>query len=300
MILTLLIAAAVATNSSKPAPKPDARTVPTGGTATAMKALESAYQDKNPDGLDALYTADYEYVVDRSSKSDPSFRGFTREDELKSARNLFRGVGADGTAMPPAQSIDVTMAGLSENTDPEHPDSTAVYRLVVCREFALNMKMQNGDAVKTTPSLHVFQLVRGDVAVLADGQTADPKRWYIRRWVDDANGLANALALTKGDCTPQPVPVTEIVPGLRLVIQPLGNPACPTIDLACVIPATGAATVEVFDVTGRRVHRQTIQVTQPGPQKIQAGAGATIKPGAYFVRVTQGSAIASQKVLVAK
>jgi len=135
---------------------------------------------------------------------------------------------------------------------------------------------------------------------LTTSQTADPKRWYIRRWIDDVKGVANALARTKGDCTPQPVPLTAMVPGLRLMIQPLGNPACPTIDLACVIPATGSATVEVFDVTGRRVHRQTIQVTEPGPQKIQAGAGATIKPGAYFVRVTQGSAIASQKVLVAK
>jgi len=300
MILTLLIAAAVATSSSKPAAKPDSRTVPTGGTAVAMKALAAAYETKNVDGLDALYTADYEYLVNRSSNNDPSFRGFTREDELKSARNLFRGVGADGTALPPAQSIDVVMAGLSENVDPEHPDSATVYRLVVCREFALNMKLQNGNTVKTTPSLHVFQLVRGDVAVLADGQTADPKRWYIRRWVDDVNDLAKALALTKGDCAPQPVPVSDLVPGLRLVIQPLGNPACPTIDLACVIPATGSATVEVFDVTGRRVHRQTIQVTERGPRKIQAGAGATIKPGAYFVRVTQGNQIASQKILVAR
>jgi hypothetical protein len=297
MILTLLIVAAVASSGSRAA-KPDARTVPTGGTAVAMKALEAAYQEKNPDGLDALYTADYEYLVDRSSKDDPSFRTFTREDELRSARNLFRGVGADGTAMPPAQSIDVTMTGLSENADPEHPDSAAVYRLVVCREFALNMKMQNGNVVKTSPTLHVFQLVRGDVAVLVDGQTADPKRWYIRRWVDDVNGLANALALTKGDCAPQPVPIEEIV-SLRLAIQPLGNPACPTVDVMCTMPKGGSALVEVFDVQGRRVNRQTVNVAQ-GPQKIQAGAGATIKPGAYFVRVTQGSAIASQKVLVAK
>jgi hypothetical protein len=300
MILTLLIAAAVAASSSKPAAKPDSRTVPTGGTAVAMKALAAAYETKNVDGLDALYAADYEYLTNRTDKDEPSFRTLTREYELTSARNLFRGVGADGTAMPPAQSIDVTMTGLSENADPEHPDSASVYRLVVCREFGMKMKMPSGDLMETTPSLHVFQLVRGDVAVLADGQTADAKRWYIRRWVDDANGLAKALALTKGDCAPQPVPVSDLVPGLRLVIQPLGNPACPTIDLACVIPATGSVTVEVFDVTGRRVHRHTIQVTERGPQKIQAGAGATIKPGAYFVRVTQGSQIASQKILVAK
>ncbi len=299
MILTLLIAAAVATGSSKSAAKPDARPAPTGGTAAAMQALEHAYQDRNPDALDALYSADYEYLVKPSGSDATTFPTFTRDDELLAARNLFRGVQRDGrTAMPPAQSIDVTMTGLSENADPEHPDSAAFYRLVVCKEFALNMKLQNGEVAKTTPSLHVFQLVRGDAAVRTSAQTADPKRWYIRRWVDDANGLAKSLAMAKGDCSPQPVPIAEVV-SLRLAIQPLGNPACPTIDVMCTLPKGGSAVVELFDVQGRRVNRQTVKVAQ-GAQKLQAGAGATIKPGAYFVRVTQGSAHASQKVLVAR
>jgi len=300
MILTLLIAAAVATSGSRAA-KPDARSVPTGGTAAAMKALENAYQNKDTDALDALYTADYEYIVNRSSKDDPSFPIFRRDNELLSARNLFRGIGPDGTtAMPPAKSIDVTMSGLSETADPEHPDSASVYRLIVCQKFALDMKLENGVAVLTTPTLHVFQLVRGDAAVLTSGQTADPKRWYIRRWVDDVKGLASALAQNKGDCNPQPVPVEETISGLRLAIQPLGNPACPTIDLMCTVPRSGATTIEVFDVQGRRVNKQSVDFAQPGVQKLHAGAGATIKPGFYIVRLTQGKTIASQKVLVAQ
>jgi hypothetical protein len=299
MILTILIAAAVAASSTKPAAKPDARAVPTGGTAAAMQALERGYQDRDPDALDALYSADFEYLVKQSGSDTTSFPTFTRDDELLAARNLFRGVQRDGkTALPPAQSIDVVMTGLSENADPEHPDSTNFYRLIVCKEFGLNMKMQNGEVTKTTPSLHVFQLVRGDAAVRTSAQPADPKRWYIRRWVDDVNGLASSLALTKGDCAPQPVPIAEVV-SLRLAIQPLGNPTCPTIDVMCTMPKGGSAVIELFDVQGRRINRQTVNVAQ-GAQKLQAGAGATIKPGAYFVRVTQGTAHASQKVLVAK
>jgi hypothetical protein len=67
----------------------------------------------------------------------------------------------------------------------------------------------------------------------------------------------------------------------------------------CTMPKGGSAVVELFDVQGRRVNRHTVTVAQ-GAQTLHAGAGATIKPGAYFVRVTQGSQIASQKVLVAR
>ena len=301
MILTLLIAAAVATGSSSRTAKPDARSVPTGGTATAMKSLAAAYETKDPDALDALYTADYEYIVARDPTPGLSIPIMNRDDELLAARNLFRGVSRDGqVGMPAAQSIDVSMKGLSEVGDPQHPDSAGFYRLVVCQEFALDMKLANDQVVKTKPALHVFHLVRGDAAVLTAGNPADPKRWYIRRWVDDVKGLESALALSKGDCNPQPVPVEEIISGLRLAIQPLGNPACPTIDLMCTVPSKGATTIEVFDVQGRRVNKQSVDFPQPGVQKLQAGAGAKIKPGVYIVRVTQGKTIASQKVMVAK
>jgi len=300
MILTLLIAASVAASGSRTA-KPDARTVPTGGTATAMKALAAAYETKDPDALDALYTADYEYIAVRDPDSGLDIPVFNRDSELLAARNLFRGVTPDGkTAMPAAQTIDVTMKGLHESADPEHPDSLDCYRLVVCEQFGLDMKMAGGTGVKTKPTLHVFHLARGDAAVLTGAQTADPKRWYIRRWVDDVKGLENALALRKGDCNPQPVPIEETISGLRLTIQPLGNPACPTIDLMCTVPSSGTTTVEVIDIQGRRVNRQTVEIAKPGVQKLQAGVGATIKPGAYIVRITQGSAHASQKVLVAR
>lgn len=298
MIAALLIAATVSAGAAGRTATPDSRAGLSPGSVTAMQSLKRAYETRDESVLAGLYTSNYEYYS--TAVSGGAMKYFGRDDELNSAHGLFHGVVKDGkTVMPAADTIGVSMSGLSESDDPEHPDSLAFYRLVTCTDFGLKMKLPGNLNTLTWNSMHVFHLVRGDAAVLAEGQAADPKRWYIRRWYDDVNLLNSSLAEHQGDCTPASASDAAAA-DLRLAIQPLGNPACPTIDLMCVLPRTGPATIEVIDIAGRRVNRQTVDIAKPGPQVLQAGAGASIKPGAYFVRVSQGNVFATQKVFVAR
>jgi hypothetical protein len=72
------------------------------------------------------------------------------------------------------------------------------------------------------------------------------------------------------------------------------------MDVMCDLPTTEPTEVEVFDVMGRRVNRQSLEVRTAGAQRLQAGAGAEIHPGAYWVRITQGGAHATQMIVVAR
>ena len=125
--------------------------------------------------------------------------------------------------------------------------------------------------------------------------------WYIRRWLEDLNGLATALGKVDGDCAQADSALkTRALATLPLSIHPLGNPACPTLDIACDLPAAGPARIEVFDVMGRRLQQKDFDVAAPGTMKLQAGAGVHLAPGAYWVRLTQASRHTTRMVVVAK
>jgi hypothetical protein len=54
--------------------------------------------------------------------------------------------------------------------------------------------------------------------------------------------------------------------------------------------ATGeAATLELLDVAGRRVTGRTVGTLGAGRHSIDLGEGRRLKPGLYFVRLTQGA-----------
>ena len=65
---------------------------------------------------------------------------------------------------------------------------------------------------------------------------------------------------------------------------------------------TPDATLEVFDLAGRRIAQRTMQPTAAGTtMEVEAGSGTRFAPGAYFVRLSQGRAKpVSKMVLVAK
>src|SRR5262249_34351262 len=146
--------------------------------------------------LGALLAADYRFHSShsqhdstRSASVGRYVDGLGRADELKATGNLFDGVKRNGLiVMPGARSIAVTLDGISEAADPEHRDSTGVYGIVAVRQFLLRAVM-GGENVVTPPSLHVFHLVRGDAAVREPGQPGGADRWYLRRWLEDVDGL---------------------------------------------------------------------------------------------------------------
>ena len=86
----------------------------------------------------------------------------------------------------------------------------------------------------------------------------------------------------------------------------LAAPAVPTIALALdgvrpnpatsgalrvefTLPGSGAATVELFDVSGRRIDHQEVGELGAGHHSVSIGPGRPLSPGLYLVRLTQGA-----------
>lgn len=268
------------------------------GSATAVEKLAEAYRHRSPDEIGAVLAGDYMF----HSSGDSLHRflaGSARATEMNAVRGMLLGVKhGDQVIMPPAEHVDMVVDGVSQQLDPEHPDSTEQFRVLTVKRFEIHIQIKGRHSMDTPASMHVFHVVRGDAAVLAEGQTADPNRWYIRRWLNDVSGVRAALDRHKGDCgedppADPPAAATAITtdppsPG-ALGIRPLTNPACALLRVSCDLPGSEPAHVEVYDVTGRRVNTRQIAVTAPGNVSVDAGAGAHLLPGVYWVRLGQAA-----------
>jgi hypothetical protein len=211
-------------------------------------------------------------------------------------RKVMRGVirGAD-TLIAPADSVGLVMDGIGEGVDPEHPDSTQHYRVLSVRRFEYGWRTTRGERFVTSSNLHVFHVVRGDVAQLDSSQLPDSSRWYVRRWLEDITALNAELLARQGVCGeplaavagPRSGSGTPALPTL-LAVHALENPACAKLEIRCDLPGLEPARVEVYDVTGRRVNQRDVSVGAAGTVTIEAGKGAKIYPGVYWVRVGQG------------
>jgi hypothetical protein len=311
-VLVLSILLQLAT-TNPPAAAPAAGTTPDPGRPAAttptqsVQALAGALSQRSLEALEGLLTADFHFTTtDAEMAARIQIQEIGRERELWIASNLFFGLKRDGkVVIPAADTIVVTADGFRENADPEHPDSTGHFRVVAVSRFSFDIRTPGAMELQALPALQVFHVVRGDAAVLAAGQSADSTRWYVRRWLEDLDALAAALGEVDGDCGQADSAAatrvrTALAPTLPLVIHPLGNPACPTLDLACDLPAAGPALIEVFDAMGRRLTNRELDVAAPGTIKIQAGAGVRLAPGAYWVRLTQAARSSTRMVVVAR
>jgi hypothetical protein len=279
---------------------------PLKGPQTALEQYAEAWRNRSSDELGAVLAADY-----TAHSYDNDFREFVdgsaRQTEMAFAEHLLRGVVRDGHQVtPPADTVQLYVDGVSENPDPEHPDSSDCYRVLVVRRF--QMHLVAGKIVYNTNSpLNIFHVVRADAAILADGQAATPDRWYIRRFIEDVRGVDRALADRPGNCGEEPPPSApaaahaNLPHPLALAIHALTNPACATLELRCDLPTADPAQVEVYDVTGRLVNHREVRVAAPGVMTIAAGEGASLLPGAYWVRLRQADRPAiTRMVVVAK
>jgi len=274
---------------------------PLTGPPAALERLASAYRGLSPTGIDAVLAGDYRFhAAGETRESLVRFAaGTSRETEMAVVRNMLRGVTHAGDkGMPRADSVGMSFDGISEGVDPEHPDSTQHYRVLTVTRAEFNIRLSNGDYLLNQPSMHVFHLVRGDAAVLAPGQAADPERWYIRRWLEDVSGLRLALGKQKGDCGEAEAETGEPAAPTALGICPLTNPACAALHVACDLPGTEPAQVEVFDVSGRLVNSKRLAVRAAGRVELDAGAGARLLPGVYWVRLRQAALRPSTRMVV--
>jgi hypothetical protein len=280
------------------------------GPTGVLEHLADAYRSMLVAGVDAVLSADYRFhAVGENGENLLSFAdGSPREYEMRSVRGMLEGVTRDGkVVMAKADSVGMSFDGISADMDPEHPDSTQQYLVLTVTRAQWGIRLANGNHMWNKPSLHVFHVVRGDAAVLAPGQTADPERWYIRRWLEDVSGLRTALGEKKGDCGEHD-PSTEPVVAAGMALTParpqalgiraLTNPACSALRVSCDLPTDEAAKVEVYDVSGRLVNSKPLPAKSAGNVTVDAGAGAHLIPGVYWVRLNQTKQRPSTRMVV--
>jgi hypothetical protein len=272
---------------------PAAAAVASGSAATTPTAtlprLAEAYEARSLTGLDALLTADFRFHFSGGDAAGSRYaEGWTRNEELRSARSMFHGV--PGSALPRADSIFVSTGVVDAGVDPEHPDSTCQYRLAIARGLGIRLVMPNGRCMTPQPAVHVFHVVRGDAAVLMPGQPADTTRWYIRRWLEDLDAITIALGAVDGECGSDAAADAPLsVAPERIGLRAISAPVCATLKVLCDLPGNEPASLEVFDVQGRRVAQRSVTPQSPGSVLVEAGSGQRFAPGAYWVRLAQGT-----------
>jgi Bacterial Ig-like domain (group 3)/FG-GAP-like repeat len=64
------------------------------------------------------------------------------------------------------------------------------------------------------------------------------------------------------------------------------------------LPAAGSATLDLLDVSGRRIASREVGGLGAGPHAIDLGSGGRIEPGIYMVRLRQAGAVRTRRVTV--
>ncbi|HTR96574.1 MAG TPA: T9SS type A sorting domain-containing protein [Candidatus Acidoferrales bacterium] len=78
------------------------------------------------------------------------------------------------------------------------------------------------------------------------------------------------------------------------------NPLVTNGVIAFSLPASGPATLEVIDLTGRRVSSRDVGALGVGAHQVPVTTGDRIRPGLYVVRLTQGGQTRSRRMVVLK
>lgn len=98
-----------------------------------------------------------------------------------------------------------------------------------------------------------------------------------------------------------PLPVGGLHPSLpsAFTLAAYPNPFNPTTTLSFSLPQTGAATLAVFDVTGREVWRQELGSLAVGAHTVRFD-GQNLASGLYFARLEAGAARLTAKLLLVR
>jgi hypothetical protein len=173
--------------------------------AAAYRLFQS-YGQRRIDEYAALFLPGYRFVLAEPWINEATPRGLSREDEIESARHLYAGfIDRCGRGRAAACSIEISFGALQVVDEPEKPDSTDKYQLVIAEgvrlriarcDFAKRYQTQSvRDGRPYTraaddwellvgPGRHELHFVRGDVAARAPDQPGDADHWYLWLWVE--------------------------------------------------------------------------------------------------------------------
>lgn len=203
-LLALLATGCGSESTFRPQPKPPPWEWTNDSPQALMLRFDRTYEFQDLPNYERLFTSDFRYTF--SQASDPTLvatygNAWGKEDETESSRHLFEGYTNTGAELIPAASrIEVEFMGVQYQPDYMHADSTDHYMKVIVGTVNLQIE------VPTTPDSTVYQIsarheffvVRGDAAVLDEGQEARSDRWYVRRWDDLSTSLSGAPASSDG------------------------------------------------------------------------------------------------------
>ncbi len=127
-----------------------------------------------------------------------------------------------------------------------------------------------------------------------DDPAAISGNYFILR-AADVNGNLSVFALTQAGQVLGVGPETNVA----FALQAPENPARgSSLRVAFALPAASPARLALLDVAGRKVSEREVGVLGAGRHSVDLGAGATLAPGLYMVRLEQGAAVRTARVVV--
>jgi hypothetical protein len=77
------------------------------------------------------------------------------------------------------------------------------------------------------------------------------------------------------------------------------NPATSSLRIALRLVARARARLELFDLSGRRLRSRALEGLSPGEHLIDLGRASSLRPGLYFLKLTQNDRVVTGRVTVA-
>lgn len=263
----------------------------------ATSRLLASYRLERLDDYAALLLPGFRFIFGDSALMVAHPDGFTRADEIASARNLFNGfTDASGVVRPAARSIETSLDTVVVCGEPDPPDSAIHYQVATVHGLHLRIALEDGTGFDVGPACHEFHLVRGDVAARAPDQPGDADHWYVWRWVE----LPSCEAIAPADA-----PASRQAPAERVIgwleaprIVNAVNPAHGAMTIWIRLPGREPATLLMFDTAGRRVLEHDLGT--PGEAEVRLDLGETVRlpAGVYWLRLTQGSRVGPARAIV--
>jgi hypothetical protein len=234
------------------------------------------------DRLSTLLTDDFRFTT-----NDPGFaatfpEGFSRDDEL----NFLRRMKEAG------HQANISYQGLTfEPLPPRNPVG-----IFLVRVKGATMRILQGEKILAAagPSEHLFEVI---CVALPAAEGREGSRCRVRRWHEDAAGILAAIAdgpdasaMVAGSPDPDTGPE-------RLGLQVLSNGRRGGVALSVALPGAGPATLEMFDITGRRVESRDLALTR-GTHTVGVPSG--LPTGVYWARVRQAGSARTARVIVVR
>ena len=154
--------------------------------ANASRVLLYRYSGLDLAGYGALLTTDFEFVFDPADASGDPYRerGWSRDDELASAANLFV---SGTTALAPVRRVSILLHGPVVALPDDRPGKLAPWHSRV--SLPVEVMAWRESALWWALGTETFYLVRGDSAKLPSWRSppADSTRWYFERWEESTD-----------------------------------------------------------------------------------------------------------------